>query len=252
MLEEFAIYGRFHLVVLHLPIGLMFAVLGFELFPAGKNRYGKQNARTILLFIWLISALLAIGTGYLLGLDDDYNPDALTQHQNASYIVGILVLLTNIFNWFGRRAASGYTYIIYLMFMLFSSAMTILTGHYGGSLTHGDDFLKEVFIPREKSLGADYLVADTDDFDNDSDFDKIDDDLDLEMEMEMSMDSMAGKTPVAQTNTRDFAMFHQVNRILEDKCIECHGPKKHKSSYRMDSKSAAFEGGDDAFERLGE
>jgi hypothetical protein len=37
----------------------------------------------------------------------------------------------------------------------------------------------------------------------------------------------------------------QISPILEKSCLSCHGPEKHKGGLRLDSKTAAFKGGDD-------
>jgi mono/diheme cytochrome c family protein len=50
------------------------------------------------------------------------------------------------------------------------------------------------------------------------------------------------RTALAAANV-DFAA--QVSPILEKSCLSCHGPEKHKGGLRLDSKAAAFEGGDD-------
>src|SRR5690349_13615457 len=39
----------------------------------------------------------------------------------------------------------------------------------------------------------------------------------------------------------DFAK--QIQPLLADKCYRCHGPEKHKSDLRLDTKSAAMQGG---------
>src|SRR5437773_11288242 len=41
----------------------------------------------------------------------------------------------------------------------------------------------------------------------------------------------------------DFAK--QIQPILRQNCIECHGPEKQKGKLRLDSKEAAFKGGKD-------
>ena len=41
--------------------------------------------------------------------------------------------------------------------------------------------------------------------------------------------------------------FSRVAAILEKNCLECHGPQKQKSGYRMDYRDAALKGGDIAF-----
>lgn len=42
----------------------------------------------------------------------------------------------------------------------------------------------------------------------------------------------------------DFAK--SIAPILEKRCVECHGPKKHKGGLRLDSKEATLKGGEDA------
>jgi mono/diheme cytochrome c family protein len=50
------------------------------------------------------------------------------------------------------------------------------------------------------------------------------------------------RTVLAAANV-DFGA--QVLPIFEKSCISCHGPSKHKGGLRLDSKAAAFKGGDD-------
>jgi hypothetical protein len=43
----------------------------------------------------------------------------------------------------------------------------------------------------------------------------------------------------------DVVFTTQISPILEKSCLSCHGPEKHKGGLRLDSKAAAFKGGDD-------
>ena len=52
----------------------------------------------------------------------------------------------------------------------------------------------------------------------------------------------SGQTAWAAANV-DFGA--QVLPIFEKSCLSCHGPEKHKGGLRLDSKAAAFKGGDD-------
>ncbi|HEX4644997.1 MAG TPA: c-type cytochrome domain-containing protein, partial [Verrucomicrobiae bacterium] len=50
------------------------------------------------------------------------------------------------------------------------------------------------------------------------------------------------KLPPAATNKIDFT--RDIRPILETSCLRCHGPEKHKSNFRLDSRPAALKGGD--------
>ena len=50
------------------------------------------------------------------------------------------------------------------------------------------------------------------------------------------------KLPPASTNKIDFA--HDIQPILADNCLRCHGPEKPKSQFRLDNRTAALKGGD--------
>ena len=49
------------------------------------------------------------------------------------------------------------------------------------------------------------------------------------------------RLPAAATRTVDF--MHHVRPIFSAHCIECHGPKKQKSDFRVDSKQIVLAGG---------
>ncbi len=56
-----------------------------------------------------------------------------------------------------------------------------------------------------------------------------------------------GTAPAAPANDAPAPGFSRVAVILQDHCLECHGPEKQKSGYRMDYRDAALKGGDIAF-----
>src|SRR5437667_12719892 len=49
--------------------------------------------------------------------------------------------------------------------------------------------------------------------------------------------------PASAETKLDFAK--QIQPILQQNCIKCHGPEKQKGKLRLDSKEAAFKGGKD-------
>ena len=59
--------------------------------------------------------------------------------------------------------------------------------------------------------------------------------------MTIAVTALAAHAP-AQTGPVDFAK--DVRPIFQTACLNCHGPEKQKSGLRLDSKAAAFEGGE--------
>ena len=54
--------------------------------------------------------------------------------------------------------------------------------------------------------------------------------------------TLIGGIAAAQAQTKvDFAK--DIQPILQQQCVKCHGPEKQKGKLRLDSKEAAFKGG---------
>ena len=127
--------GNFHPLFLHLPIGiLMYAYLhlGFDLWIKKKEQPVNIN---FALGIGSLSAILSATTGYFLSLNGEYEGSLLDWHK-----------------WLGIGVAVGSVILYFLydnedlkknFFGIFTGFMILLTitGHYGGSITHGEGFL---------------------------------------------------------------------------------------------------------------
>ncbi len=135
--------GRFHVVVLHLPIGILLFAIGVQwLSRLERFRYFKDT----LIFtygIGVLFAIIACITGYLLSRGGDYGADAVDQHMYYGIAMTIVALLclASLHNRFDRLAMRGSIVLLILL---------TITGHKGGALTHGEDFLS--FSPAKTSL----------------------------------------------------------------------------------------------------
>lgn len=141
-------FGRFHPLLVHLPIGML--MVAFLLEGLGRvKRLAFLSAAVLPVMIFgALSAILSCIAGYLLSLSGGYEEDALALHQWLGIAVAViavalcflhrLVLLKRL--WF---PLSG------LMIVLLSAA-----GHYGGSLTHGDDYLTAALPGRRQQQTA--------------------------------------------------------------------------------------------------
>ena len=136
--------GKFHPVILHLPIGFLLLAFMMELHDRWKQEKQFQAAIGFSLFWGMIGAIIAAGTGYLLSLNGGYEEQLLGWHQWLGFgVAGLSVLL-----YFLHKQKINSNSRFY--FPLFSTLVITLTaaGHFGGSLTHGSDFLSPYSSPK--------------------------------------------------------------------------------------------------------
>src|SRR5262245_38257484 len=56
---------------------------------------------------------------------------------------------------------------------------------------------------------------------------------------------MLGAPPLPAPAARQIDFKRDVAPILKDRCLDCHGEKKQRGDFRLDSRSAALRGGND-------
>lgn len=126
--------GRWHVMLVHLPIGflILLAVLeGLSVFPRFKHIVAGN--RVILVCSVVVTAVTA-GCGWLLSLSDEYNAHLLFWHKwLGTALVPIVALLLGL-HWWNRTRA-------YRACLVVTMILLMVTGHFGGSLTHGSDYL---------------------------------------------------------------------------------------------------------------
>ena len=130
--------GRFHPVLVHLPIGIFVLVIVMDgLTRFDKFAYLSDSIRLILL-TGLVSALFSLVTGYTLSLEGSNNQDLVDTHQWTA--IETTALFTAYYFLRQQLMAKRVVHTSTLIFLLF---MLAWTGHQGGSLTHGEGFLTE-------------------------------------------------------------------------------------------------------------
>jgi uncharacterized membrane protein len=128
--------GRFHPVVLHLPIGLIaFTVLLLFFQPAFKKKQFTK-VMTLCLLLSALSAAIAALSGFFLSLQGEYGAEILRQHKIGGIAVSVLTYLLLIgFQYDTKNALIVYGGPVLLFVVL------IITGHKGSILTHGENYL---------------------------------------------------------------------------------------------------------------
>ncbi|MDG2124245.1 MAG: hypothetical protein P8J87_11130 [Verrucomicrobiales bacterium] len=204
--------GRFHFLMVHLPIGLLLLVISIE--AAALVLKVARPARAAVPFtLWMAAcgAVAATIFGLMLSKTGGYNEVILERHLWAGTAVAVGTFLTLTLKLAldaggGKRLQVGYGIIL---------VMTVgtlkLASHLGGTLTHGEGFLTKAMPNELRGV------------------------LGMEVEEE--------KPQVA--SVEELEVFSGViSPLFESKCTECHGETKQKGEYRMDTFESIVAGGD--------
>jgi len=131
--------GRFHVLVLHLPIGVVLTAIVLD-FLARKPRFRPLGAASA--FLWSAAALTAIGTatlGYLHYLEGGFAGNSAIIHM----VLGTSVAVGSTLVWVLRTRKLALPRLLDDGIAAVLLILIVSTGHYGGNLTHGSNYLLE-------------------------------------------------------------------------------------------------------------
>ncbi|RYZ98973.1 MAG: DUF1549 domain-containing protein [Sphingobacteriaceae bacterium] len=207
--------GRLHPIAVHFPVSLLLLAAVLELFTL-KNYHSKfRPGINVLIVTGSVSALISALFGWLLYQHGDYSGNILTIHQYIGFTTAVLSMAVMAIMYAIHK---GGGHIIAYRAVLFATAIGVgAAGHYGGSLTHGDDYLTSA-LPWDKS----YAPASAGNF-----------------------DLAALTTDTAKlTPQQEVELNTEVRAIFAHNCYKCHGSEKVKGDLRLDGKHMAFKGGE--------
>lgn len=132
--------GRFHVSLIHLPIGLLLLVPVFDLLA--KKRPALQQAATLTLNIAAVTAVLAAFLGIVLAHAGAFTSEQVNIHLWSGIILAIAAMALALLRpMLPQRAA----------LTLPLALLTIWTAHTGGGIVYGSDWLTE-FAPSISGL----------------------------------------------------------------------------------------------------
>ncbi|RYY62967.1 MAG: ribonuclease inhibitor [Chitinophagaceae bacterium] len=213
-LAEWAAYlGHFHPVVVHLPIGILLIAFIFEMVSWRAKSPVLDPAIRLSLALGFFSAVIACFLGWFLSEEGGYPEQTLFVHQwmgiGVAALAGLCWLMKK---QFGRLAKAARMYrVIFILLVV----MLTVTGHYGGNMTHGDDYLTAgIPEPVRGWMGV----------------------------RGNKPDSTVKAKPIEDIN-QAFVYADLVVPVLSSKCYQCHSSSKIKGGLRLDEEHLLFKGG---------
>jgi uncharacterized membrane protein len=202
--------GRFHPVLLHLPIGV-FALIVMQERGAMFARRGSELKQTsqFPIFFGAVSAIIAVLAGFLLYQGEDYgDSEVITRHLWGGLIFAVVAVFAFIVKaW----TVSGNGNPAFYRTLLFGSVGIMgFASHDGAAITHGEGYLTQYAPdPLRLAIGLD-----------------------------------AKKTEPASKSVQDQLVYADlVAPILERRCVQCHKEGKAKGKLRMDTFEMLVKGG---------
>jgi len=204
--------GRFHPLLVHLPIGFLLIAFLLEIISRWPRFKGYQQAVVFILVLSVLSSGLAAGLGYLLSLGGGYDETLLARHQwmglgMTGAAVLALLLKIRLLGHSSRLQSWVYEITLTLAVVLMAGA-----GHYGGSLTHGADYLTA------------YFPSSADSFTSGS--------------------ASRKQQPKPLADLPEAVVYTDiVQPIWDSRCVSCHNPAKKKGDLRLDEFTGLMAGG---------
>ncbi len=198
------LFGRLHPLLVHLPIGALLLLILFEFLTLNKKYAALRPSLTLIAFWSMVFAIFSCVAGYLLSLSGEYDNDKLSLHKwmgiGVAFVTTVFYTLKKL-GYNSTRISVGFSLLLFFTLMV--------AGHYGGVLTHGEEFLNE---PIMAVLGQKKEVEKT------------------------------KRNEIAQIS--EAVVYRDlVEPIFEGKCIQCHNENKKKGGLRMDSPEFLLKGG---------
>ncbi|KAA9036408.1 hypothetical protein FW778_19060 [Ginsengibacter hankyongi] len=191
--------GRFHVLLVHLPIGFLLIGLLLQWISSTEKYNVSKEVITVIIFCGMIAAIFSCITGYLLSLSGDYDEGLVGWHMWMGISVASISFLLYVRIKFGQ---------IDIWYKVLSVALLVaitITGHLGGSLTHGSD----------------YLTAPLSD----------------------STDSVVIPRKIIPNIEEANVYGDVIQPMLQTRCYSCHGAKKQKNNLRLDDPQWILKGG---------
>ena len=206
----FTFLGRFHPLVLHLPIGMVVLAVHLMAFALWKKRDDLDFAYVFTLGFGFITACVAVLFGSFLAMTNDYNTELVDRHGWGGLVFAMLVGVSFVLMVKYLKSDKSKDTLKKVSFGILAVNLGVMSfvGHDGGSLTHGRTYLFE--------YGPDWVRA------------------------------IEGLPPYREPGALDpeGTVYEQlVAPFLKNHCYKCHNEDKVKGKLRLDTIDFIKQGG---------
>lgn len=196
--------------MVHLPIGILFLAFLFECLSSGKQYKRLRKAVQPSLAVGTVFAIAAAVTGFFLRKEGGYEENLADLHQNFGIATAVLAVTVYVLRRKVKLWVASPVERKKVRILLFTPLILLLfiTGHWGGSLTHGEDYLFAAVSSKN------------------------------------NRPSDPAEKIKAIANIPDAVLYPEVIQpILEARCYDCHSSSKQKGELRLDRVEFIVKGG---------
>lgn len=143
--------GRFHPLVVHLPIGILMVAYVMEIASKLERFKNIKPAIPFVLGIGILTGILALLTGWVMPKEGDFNERLIGLHLWSAVAMTISSVVVYLLSETKRASLKMWYFPVFTLCMI----LIAVTGHFGGSLTHGEGHLTQSLEVEEEISIAD-------------------------------------------------------------------------------------------------
>ena len=203
LIELLDFLGSLHPLIVHLPIGIVLLTIAIDVFMRNKNN-SVQRVITMGWFFSFFSGLLAAIFGWFLGDNGYYLESQINIHKWSGIAFVSICFILWLLRYTNFRFSKSFNRSVNLT----SIILLMITGHFGGEMTHGQNYLFENLPYTKKKISATTLSESK-----------------------------------RSNNDSLFVYEDLIHPVMEEKCIACHNQNLASGGLNMSSIESMIKGG---------
>ena len=203
LIELLDFLGSLHPLIVHLPIGIVLLTIAIDVFMRNKNN-SVQRVITMGWFFSFFSGLLAAIFGWFLGDNGYYLESQINIHKWSGITFVCICFIIWLLRYTNFRFSKSFNRSVNLT----SIILLVITGHFGGEMTHGQNYLLENLPYTKKKISVTTLSESK-----------------------------------RSNNDSLFVYEDLIHPVMEEKCIACHNQNLASGGLNMSSIESMIKGG---------
>ncbi len=203
LVELLDFLGSLHPLIVHLPIGIVLLTIAIDVFMRNKNN-SVQRVITMGWFFSFFSGLLAAIFGWFLGDNGYYLESQINIHKWSGIAFVSICFILWLLRYTNFRFSKSFNRSVNLT----SIILLMITGHFGGEMTHGQNYLFENLPYTKKKISVTTLSESK-----------------------------------RSNNDSLFVYEDLIHPVMEEKCIACHNQNLASGGLNMSSIESMIKGG---------